>query len=42
MADFEAKLDELAELVGDGVLSGTVGYDQIYAQYRSANMKLWI
>lgn len=35
MGDFEARIDELLERVGDGRLRGTVTVDQVYAAYQN-------
>lgn len=37
---FEAKLDELAGMVGDGTLRGAVEVDQVYAQYQHEGLDL--
>lgn len=34
MGDFEQRIDELLERVGDGRLRGTVQVDQVYAKYQ--------
>lgn len=37
---FEARLDELAEKVGEGRLTGSVEVDQVYAQYQHEGLDL--
>jgi hypothetical protein len=40
MADFADRIRELAEMVGDGPLDGTVEVDQVYAQYQHEDLTL--
>lgn len=38
--DFEARMDELLDMVGDGDLEGSVVVDQVYAKYQHERMDL--
>lgn len=41
MADFFARMDELAEMVGHGDLTGTVSVDQVYARFQHEGLDLY-
>jgi hypothetical protein len=40
VADFSARIDELAEMVGHGDLTGTVSVDQAYSQFQHEGLDL--